>query len=286
VLPLFKFQNNFLESIFGCFLSNNGQYELEKVVVHLRKLCIAVIVLSFIGFGPLKSFFHGDKGIQTLKHSSRFFNNQQNVKSFLITEVSSANKNPRAAMLLKYDDGKNKLMAAQMMLPEVGKGDSINGIKKAAEDNYHITIDHCFIFDPTGIARIIDLLAPNGITINLRNADLPQLQTNNHPLKGKELILFMEQGNKNPNNQDELNAVFSGLKKEIAKNQSPEKWVTIAPTIINEAFKSVNTDLGKGQLMALGITALLNPIVTIEPMQLAQEGIYHHAGDSPLEKAN
>jgi hypothetical protein len=99
------------------------------------------------------------------------------------------------------------------------------------------------------------------------------------------LVSFIEQANAT-HNQNELNAIFSALKKEIAKNQSPEKLFSLAPTIISEFFKSVNTDLGKGQLMSLGIMALLNPIKTIEPLILAPEGINNQAVDSPLEKAN
>jgi hypothetical protein len=168
----------------------------KKVAVQLRKLCIAVIVLSFIGFGPLKSFFHNVKNvegksaegipsIQTLKNSSEIFSNKPKVKNFLITEVDAENKAPRAAMILKYDTVKNKLMVAPITLTSFGKSDSIKVIKIAAEKKYHVAIDHCFIFEPSGIARIIDLLAPNGIKLNFGNKELTKLKTNNHPFKGK-----------------------------------------------------------------------------------------------------
>lgn len=168
----------------------------------------------------------------------------------------------------------------------MGKGANINKIKKAAEENYHIAIDHCIIFEPSGLARIIDLLAPNGIKLNSGNEDRKQLIANNHILKGNELVSLIEQDNANPHNQDELKVVFSALKKEIAKNQSPEKLVSLAPTIIHEFYNSVDTDLDKGQLMTLGLTVLLNPITAIEPIQLVGERGNNQAVYSPLVREN
>ena len=193
----------------------------------MRKLCFAVIVLSFIGFGPLKSFFHNDKGfegkstngipiIETLKNSSGFLDYKQKVKNFLITEVSSENNAPRAALLLSYDKDKNKLKVGSISSSTVGSSNSFNIIKKAVEKNYQLTIDHCFIFDPSRMGQIIDLLAPNGITLTFENKDLNQLKTN-HLFNGEELIRFIEQVSANPNNQRELNAVFLALKTELSK---------------------------------------------------------------------
>ena len=46
----------------------------------------------------------------------------------------------------------------------------------------------------------------------------------------------------------------------------------------------MNTDLGKGELMELGLTALMNPITTIEPIQLDGESGADQEVDSLLEK--
>jgi anionic cell wall polymer biosynthesis LytR-Cps2A-Psr (LCP) family protein len=265
----------------------------KKVVLLLRKLCIAVIVLSFLGFGPLKSFFHsvqkiegkstnGIPIVQSIKNSTQIFSQNKKVENFLITEVSSEKTSPKVSMLLKYDAEKNKLLVGSVKIPSDSKDSSINALKKEAEKNYHVVVDHSFTFKPSGMAQIIDLLAPNGLTFKFGSKD-PQLKTIKKIMNGKETIAFIEQLNATTNNQDELIAVFLALKEEIEKQQSPENWFSKAPSIMHEAYASVHTDLGKEQFVALGIKALLNPIAKIEPISSSDANIKAGTVDAPLK---
>ena len=58
----------------------------------MRKLCIAVIVLSFFGFGPLKTFFQqdlqisGQQIIQKVKAKTEMTNDERKPANFLIAE--------------------------------------------------------------------------------------------------------------------------------------------------------------------------------------------------------
>ncbi|MCM2531973.1 hypothetical protein NDK43_05675 [Neobacillus pocheonensis] len=256
----------------------------------MRKLCVVVIVLSFFGYGPLKSFFHtvmntdgkstsGETIIQKIKDSTNLFPQSDNkkVENYLLTENSGDKKSSLtgSAMVLRYDNEKHKLMVTSILLPgnlTNGNGNDLDAMKKEVEKDYKVTIDHYFNLDSVGLAHIVDLLAPKGINLNHDSSKYVRGNGDNK-LNGNEFVSIINTGN-----PDKINAVVSALKNEIETSQSAEKLVTLAPSIINEAIKSVKTDLGKGELMALGYSAMMNPITSIVSLQLA--------GKNQLEKAN
>lgn len=234
----------------------------------MRKLVIAVIFFSFLGFGPLKSFFQNEKStngtsiIQTIRDSSGLNEDGKKAKVFIVTEENSGQTSKETALLLRYDSNKKKLLVGDISLPPFKSKESLVSIKKTVEKNYHVSVDHVFSFNHSGIAHMIDLLAPNGIPLG----EGP----NKKKYTGEEVVLLLEKNSDNQNNQDELKALFSSFKNEIVNKQSAEKWLSIAPSLINEAYKNVDTDLGKGELLSLGITALMNPITTIEPINIKE----------------
>lgn len=265
--------------------------EMEIGGEQMKRLCIAVIVLSFFGFGPLKSLFHNETStdgksiseipvIQQIKEFSKLFspNDKRKAGTFLIMENNSKKSPPNTdvATIVRYDSVKNKLMVGSILIPAVGKKNHFTVLKKEVQKDYGVTIDHSFIIDPSGLARIIDLLAPNGITINSGITVSKAVNTENKKLNGKEIISLIEEYRLNETNQEGLQAVFSSLKKEIVNQQSTEKWISIAPAIIDEAMSSGETDLGNGRLMELGITVLMNPITTIEPVHFTRKSKNEH----------
>ena len=113
---------------------------------------------------------------------------------------------------------------------------------------------------------MIDLLAPNGIPLN--KEEFPHLIKDNKTFHGTELLSLMDDARSDPSNQKEFIRLLSSLKKEIAKNQSPEKLMAIAPAMLAETFNSVSTDLEKGQLLTLGISTFANPITSVEVISI------------------
>lgn len=235
----------------------------------MKKLCIAVIVLSFFGVGPLKSFFQNTVGvdgtqlIQSLKDKNKIISNPDHITNYLVLEKG----NPKTAMLLEYDTSKNMLKIGSMSLPKSTKDESLTHLKNMVNKNYNIPINHCFVFEPDGLAKIIDLLAPEGIQLF---TEIPGINSNHKAIDGRKFIDYLETQGEDPKNNPVISMIFSSLKEEIVKNQSPEKLISLAPTIVNEAFSSITSDLGKGQLMTLGITALMNPVKSIEVIQLRE----------------
>ncbi len=60
-----------------------------------------------------------------------------------------------------------KLMVGSIMIPSLPKdsNSSLVQLKQSTQKNYHLTINHAFIIERSGLARMIDLLAPNGIPL-------------------------------------------------------------------------------------------------------------------------
>jgi hypothetical protein len=49
---------------------------------------------------------------------------------------------------------------------------------------------------------------------------------------------------------------------------SAEKILTLAPQVLNETLKSVTTDMGKGKLLDLGLSVLMNPVTSVEQIDV------------------
>jgi anionic cell wall polymer biosynthesis LytR-Cps2A-Psr (LCP) family protein len=242
----------------------------------MKKLVIAVIVLSFFGFGPLKSFFQsgtendgeGKKSIsifEKLKDSSK---SEEKVETFLVmeksTEPTSSNSEP--GMLLKYDKANNKIKYATILVPTIEPEAEMDKLKSLVKEIYKMDIDFCFIFDTSGIGTVIDILAPNGID-NKKEYN-GHLDGENQTLKGEDLALYLEQLKDDPSFANELSPILIALKQEIMEEISAEKILTLAPQVLNETLKSVTTDMGKGKLLDLGLSVLMNPVTSVEQIDV------------------
>jgi hypothetical protein len=241
----------------------------------MKKLIIAVIVFSFLGFGPLQSFFQSSKekdGEQTksipflekLKDSSE---SEKKLETFLILEESNETKQSKQpGLVLKYDKSNNKMEFGSLLVPSFDKEVELNTLKEKVAEKYQVAIDYCFIIDTSGLGAVIDLLAPKGIEMETGNEG--HIEGERLLLKGEDFVQYLEQLKMNPSNVDEFSPMFLALKEEVMKEISAEKILTLAPQVLNEVLKSVETDIGKGKLMDLGLSVITNPVTSIEQIDL------------------
>ncbi|MGG3564574.1 hypothetical protein ABES03_23555 [Neobacillus rhizosphaerae] len=232
----------------------------------MRKLCIAVIAFSFLGFGPLKSFFQND--VKT--DGNQISGENSKVDTFLLmeNEINNNSSKPNLAIVISRDAANNKLSYGTVHIPPFNDAGDFETLKETVEKNYHKPIDHCFIIDSSGAARMIDLLAPNGITISLaadHDATDPEV------LKGKEIIALINQLRDIPNSEDYLMGVLSEIRNEVKKNHSTDQWFSMVPSLLNEARRSVKTDIAKGELLEIGLSAIMHPITKFEFIQMNQD---------------
>lgn len=90
----------------------------------------------------------------------------------------------------------------------------------------------------------------------------------------------MEQLKRDPSYAEELSPIFTALKAEMMKEISVEKLLTLAPQMLDETLKNVHTDIGKGKLMDLGLSLMMNPVTSVEQVELMAED------KNKLEKVN
>jgi anionic cell wall polymer biosynthesis LytR-Cps2A-Psr (LCP) family protein len=246
------------------------------VILEMKKLIIAVIVLSIFGFGPLQSFFQNStekegkeaKSIPFLEKLKDSSESEKKVETLLVIENSkhSASSSTEPGLLLKYDKTKNKIEYGSIMLKHDDEEGKFEHLKKQAAEKYQVDIDYCFIYDTSVFGTVIDLIAPNGIEMKTGNEG--HLDGKRQVLKGEDFAKYFEQLKVNPGYAKELSPIFMALKEEILKEISAEDFLTLAPQILNETLKNVNTDMGKGKLMDLGLTVMMNPVTSIEQIEL------------------
>jgi anionic cell wall polymer biosynthesis LytR-Cps2A-Psr (LCP) family protein len=259
------------------------------VNLDMKKLIIAVIVLSFFGFGPLQSFFQSStekegeeaKSIPFLEKLKDSSESEKKVETFLIIEnrKGSTPSTTEPGLLLKYDKDHNKIEYGSIMLALDGKEGELEQLKKQAAEKYQVDIDYCFIYDTSGFGTVIDLISPNGIEMETGNEG--HLDGERQILKGEDFVQYLVQLKMNPGYAKELSPIFMALKEEILKEISTEDFLTIAPQILNETLKNVKTDIGKGKLMDLGLTVMMNPVTSIEQIELVATN-----KDNKLENVN
>lgn len=253
---------------------------MVRVVFRLRKLCIAVLLFSFIGFGPLETLFHKnlktdgndttDKSVfQMLKESAdslQLSSKSPQIETFLITEdeLNQGSSKMNMAMIISRDSTNNKISYGTVPVPPLNNEVDFKQLKETVEKNHHIPIDHCFIINSSGAAKILDLLLPNGITYPVASANGNAVEN----MKGKDIIALIDKLRETPNSDEELMGIISVIKNEMGKNSSKSLWISLIPSLIKEARHSVKTDVAKGELVELGLSAMINPITKFEPLRI------------------
>lgn len=242
-------------------------------MILMKKLIIAVIVFSFLGFGPLQSFFQSGKegehtkSIPFLEKVKDSTQSERNVETFLILEESNGPiRSTQSAIVLKYDKTYNKMEFGSLSIPSVDKNTKLEKLKNEAAEKYQVEIDHCIIYDTSGVGAVIDLIAPNGIEMDTSNDG--HLAGERISLKGEDFVNYLEKLKMNNDSANQYAPMFLALKEELMKEISAEKILSIAPQVLNEALKSVRTDIGKGKLMDLGLSVMMNPVTSIEQVNL------------------
>jgi hypothetical protein len=238
----------------------------------MKKLILAIIVLSFFGFGPLNSIFHNGSSTAEEEVKGSFTTEEKIKESSFVNKglhtflVMEKEKSTPSAMLIKYDTNHDKIMVGSVLLPDdvlADKEMEPNELMQVVEDRYNLDIDHCFTFNPEGMASIIDAIAPNGIEVNSSKGQ--------RYINGQDFVNKIENFRNQATNTEEIFMMVKSLKEEIKNSFTAETIVTMGPALLDEVLKSVDTDMGKGRLMEFGLMVMMNPVTAIEPLELTAD---------------
>jgi len=234
----------------------------------MRKLCLAVVIFSLLGYGPLTSFFHSENGIKesTLQMIEKWKKSETENKgeTFLIIEKEAGLLNDGKAMLIRYYD-KNKLEVGQVRVPSEAM--DLENIKKKITEDYQIEVDYAILYDPEGIEQIFEMLATNGVAFTSDQFG----EGDGSMVMGSDVKSLLNRIQATPEQASEWLPFINSLKKTLISNVQTEDYLTLAPLVIDKTLQSVETDIGKGKLMELGIAFLTTTITSIEPLQLRHQ---------------
>lgn len=225
---------------------------------------MAVIVLSFLGFGPLKSFFydrsHSDGTRMPIIERVKDQNETDAIQTFLIVEQDQSLYNEAA--FIKYNRSEKTMHVGSLKVPNRGELENqTTFLKKYIDETYNEKLNHLVVLDTQRIAKTIDKALPNGIHFVTENNEHGGPAT----YRGEDIISLITGIQANPDSSQNLMPIFMQFKEELLKNVSPEEMIAILPEIIG----SVQTDMGKGKMMDMGLTLLMDPVTSIQPLELA-----------------
>lgn len=157
-------------------------------------------------------------------------------------------------------------------------------LKKTIEDNFSIKIDHTITVDLAGFPKIIDLMVPNGIKVNITKEMIDNQKIPFGPgpqvLHGKDILKYVRFRNDATSDFGRVGRqqeVLLAVKAEALKRLGTFEGLTKLPKVIGEAKRYVSTDLTTEQLIAIGATSIFKPITATKTMRIPVANSYENA---------
>jgi LCP family protein required for cell wall assembly len=143
---------------------------------------------------------------------------------------------------------------------------------KTVNKNFHMNIEHYVAVDFKGFTKIIDLLGGVEITLTQGEADIIGLESaGTYVLNGKEALAYsrIRKIGADYERTDRQRLVLSTLLK---KAKSVSIWKI--PELLVGILPNIETNLTKGEILALGINILDSSATPLEEYRLPAKGTY------------
>lgn len=148
-------------------------------------------------------------------------------------------------------------------------------LKQTIKENFDIEIDHTVTIDFEGFVAVIDALVPEGITVEVNQKMIDDMNLKVEPgkntLHGEELLKYarfrhdaLSDFGRVGRHQEILLEVMNAMNEKI------NSLVGIAkiPLVVDDALKNVETDLTVPQILTLSSCVFLQPIEKIDTMRI------------------
>lgn len=151
-------------------------------------------------------------------------------------------------------------------------------LRKTIEKNFNLDIHHYIEIDFQGFVQTIDLLAPNGITVNLTENIIRDMNMNQQPgkqnLHGQELLdyaRFRHDAKSDFGRIARQQELLLSLKDALATNIATVEGLITLPKIAKELSQYIATDLSLDEIILFASDLALHPIANIETMRIPVE---------------
>ncbi|MDV7763708.1 LCP family protein [Peribacillus sp. CSMR9] len=234
---------------------------------------------------------------------------QEGVKTFLLIGVDSRGEEKSrsdAIILAKYFPEQEKLKLASIMRDSYVKipGDKsaynkINAayyyggkelLKKTIQENLDVKVDHVAVIDFQGFVKMVDLLAPEGVVVDVDQEIIDdmsiQASVGKNVLHGEEIlkyVRFRHDDESDFGRVERQQEVLVQLKSAFINQISSFEGIAALPSIIEQGLSYLNTDIGVKTIMEMGPEAVFHTPDTVETLRIPVEGsykdeIYPHIG--------
>ncbi|MBO9128823.1 LCP family protein [Bacillus sp. 165] len=163
-------------------------------------------------------------------------------------------------------------------------------LRQTIKENFGIDVEHFLAIDFKGFVKVVDMIAPEGIEVDMKKEIIADMGLNVEPgrqrLHGKELLAyarFRHDAESDFGRVKRQQEVLTALKDTFTNELSTLEGMFKLPGVGQELMNYIDTDMDFQTLIAIGGSVLLNPIAQIEtmriPLNASYEDIrYDHAG--------
>ena len=211
--------------------------------------------------------------------------------AMLIVQYSKNNKSLKIASLMRdsyvkiptYEKGYNKLNMAYFL-----GGEEL--LVKTIEENFKISVDHTITIDFEGFAYIVDVVAPNGIEVEVSEAMIKdmnfQMKPGKNKLHGNDLlkyVRFRHDENSDFGRVARQQEVVMKVKDAFLKDMNTTEQLFMLPNIMEGAEKYVSSDISFTESLSFISLLVANSVekvstITIPMQNSFKDNSYDHAG--------
>jgi polyisoprenyl-teichoic acid--peptidoglycan teichoic acid transferase len=160
-------------------------------------------------------------------------------------------------------------------------------LRQTIKKNFGIDVEHFVAIDFKGFVKVVDLVAPHGIEVNVKDAIIKDMGLNLQPgvqrLHGKDLLAyarFRHDGESDFGRVKRQQEVLTSLKDEFVHRLGSVDGVFKLPSVGEELLGYVDTDMSMKSLISLGGNLLLNQVEHIDTMRIPLNSAYKNAKSS------
>ena len=163
-------------------------------------------------------------------------------------------------------------------------------LKKTINENFGIKVDHSISIDFEGFANFIDLIAPEGITVNVSQRMIDDFKMDVKPgknaLKGRELLKYVRFRHDNESDFGRVKRqqeVIVKVKEQLRNKFSHIESLAALPDFVEESLNHVESDMDKGEILSVLSKLVFYPIKNIDSLRIPVQNsyvnkTYPHAG--------
>ncbi|TKH05600.1 LytR family transcriptional regulator [Peribacillus simplex] len=264
----------------------------EKVLF----IYLLILILAGCTYAPLPKQ-NGNAGTEKKLTKEE---NQESVKTFLLIGVDTRGEEKSrsdAIILAKYFPEQEKLKLASIMrdsyvkIPGNKTGyNKINAayyyggrelLKKTIQENFGVKVDHVAVIDFQGFVKMVNLLAPEGVTVNVDQEIIDdmsiQASVGKNVLHGEEIlkyVRFRHDDESDFGRVERQQEVMVQLKTAFINQISSFEGMAALPSIIEQGLAYLDTDIGLKTIMEMGPKAVFHTPDTVETLRVPVEGSF------------